>query len=89
MRKIFLCQGAQAGIENERKHETHEYCRIGVYCSAARFLLTSLSSEIVSFVPLPFGNDIHGLIPSPMTKIFDTLRGKNDRSVGKKTRVPT
>ena len=44
-----------------------------VHCSAARFLLISLSSEIVSLVPLPLGSDIHGLIPSPMTNIFVTL----------------
>ena len=40
----------------------------------ARFLLRSLSSEMVCLVPLPFGNDIHGLVPSPITKMFDTLR---------------
>lgn len=27
----------------------------------------------MSLVPLPLGNDIHGLIPSPITKIFVTL----------------
>ena len=43
------------------------------HCSAALFLLTSLSSEIVSLVPLPLGKDIHGLTPSPMAKMLVTL----------------
>lgn len=42
--------------------------------SAARFLLTSRSSEMVSLVPLPLGSEIHGLMPSPMTKMLVTLR---------------
>jgi hypothetical protein len=42
--------------------------------SAARFLLTSLSSEMVSLVPLPLGSDIQGLMPSPMTKMLVTLK---------------
>lgn len=45
-----------------------------IYCSAALFLLTSLSSEIVSLVPLPLGKDIQGLMPSPMTKMLVTLK---------------
>ena len=43
--------------------------------SAARFLLTSRSSEMVSLVPLPLGNEIHGLMPSPMTKMLVMLEG--------------
>ncbi len=44
------------------------------YCSEARcFLLTSRYSVMVSFVPLPRGREIQGFVPSPMTKMFDTL----------------
>lgn len=44
------------------------------YCSAARcFLLTSRSSAMVSLVPLPLGSEIHGLVPSPITKMFVIL----------------
>src|ERR1700709_1171340 len=45
-----------------------------IYCSAARcLLLTSLSSEMVSFVPLPLGSDIQGFVPSPITKMLEIL----------------
>jgi hypothetical protein len=44
-----------------------------IYSAVRCFLLRSLSSEIVSLVPLPLGNDIQGFTPSPMTKIFVTL----------------
>jgi hypothetical protein len=46
-----------------------------VYSAAARcFLRRSRSSVIVSFVPLPLGKEIQGLVPSPMTKMLDRLR---------------
>lgn len=45
-----------------------------VYCSAARcLLLTSRSSVMVSLVPLPFGRETQGLVPSPSTKMFEIL----------------
>ena len=50
-----------------------------LYSAAARFLLTSRSSEMVSLVPLPLGSDIQGLIPSPMTKMLEILQTSNER----------
>lgn len=60
-------------IQSLGEAKRQEYFRT-IYCSAALFLLTSLSSEMVSLVPLPLGKDIQGLIPSPMTKMLVTLQ---------------
>lgn len=56
----------------------HSYDRNRIYSAAARFLLTSRSSAMVSLVPLPLGREIQGLMPSPMTKMLVTLKiGRN------------
>jgi len=49
------------------------------YSAAFCLLLRSLSSEMVSLVPLPLGKDIQGFEPSPMIKILVT-RVANVRS---------
>jgi hypothetical protein len=46
---------------------------ISFYSCALAFLLWSLSSEMVNLTPLPFGNEIHGFGPSPMTKMLVNL----------------
>ena len=69
---IFIELHTHGGHKNEMGVNEGQQC--GIYCSAARFLRRSLSSEIVSLMPLPRGSDIHGLLPSPMTKMLVMLQ---------------